>query len=143
MKKCVSLLLIMVIAAMPSLCGCSNTEGSIGQSTNADYLLIEFVNDSRATKQIGELIIYTEHWKATNNTGDTINGVSISVCYCDKDGNIVYTDTRTSEVLLQPGQSIELSSSCNQAYASSYVSNYEYKDGNRWIDADCMVTSKN
>ena len=105
MKKCVSLLLIMVIAAMPSLCGCSNTEGSFGQSTNADYLLIEFVNDSRATKQIGELIIYTEHWKATNNTDDTINGVSISVCYCDKDGNIV-RDPETGEA--EPGEQEQL-----------------------------------
>jgi len=139
MKKGVSLLLVIVIVTMISLCGCSSTRENKEQSTNSDYLVIEFVSDSKIAKQVGEDIHYTEYWKVANNTKETINGVSITVCYCDEDRNIVYTDTRISEISLLPGQSIEILSSSNRPYISSYVSNYEYKDGNRWIEVDCVA----
>ena len=110
-----------------------------GQSADTDYLAIEFVIDSKTTKQIGEDIYCTEYWAVGNNTEEIINGVSITVCYCDGNKNIVYTDTRTSEVSLSPGQSIEILSSSNKSYISRYVSNYKYTDDNRWIEVDCVA----
>ena len=55
-----------------------------------------------------------------------LTNVSITVAYCDKNGDIIYTDGRFSDVALQPSHSIQLDSFCEKDYFYSEVTNFSY-----------------
>ena len=87
-----------------------------------DYNILSASCISRTKDEFG----YQETWNVTNTSDVILTNVSITVAYCDKNGDIIYTDGRFSDVALQPSHSIQLDSFCEKDYFYSEVTNFSY-----------------
>ena len=78
-----------------------------------------------------DIIGYEQELLITNNGAQVVSDISITVCYYDAGGNILYNDSRGPGVSLKPGQSISVSSYCPDQYESCEVTNYMYSTTDR------------
>ena len=136
-SKKLCLPLLFVLCLLLGSCGSPSSSGSFD-----DYNILTFalVEDSRETEEVGDMTIHRESWRVTNPTDDVLSDVTFTVSFCDENGTIVHTDTRTLGVSLAAGQSFEQLVYTEKEYETSSVTVYGFSlGGNKSVQVDVVA----
>lgn len=138
----VAVLFYVVLCILLATTACNNNIDDSVEIRKYDIISVDVVESSRQKVDLTDKITYyEEYWNITNNSDELITGITITVCFCDKNNTIIDTDCRTSMLSLKPGQTIQIYTSTDKQYVTSYISNYEYEKNSRWIEVDLIAQS--
>ena len=102
-----------------------NASSQSVQNSFETYNIVSFsvVPNSKEFSIIKE---YTIDWTIQNNSSAILSDFAATICFYDKNGSIIESDSRGIQFSLEPGQSTAMKFYCDNDFASCRVTNYQY-----------------